>query len=619
MSRPKGPVPNPNAPDPSRGYSHNAPQNSSRELEDELSQYTRQQAQHGPQYSYDYGTQYSQDHAAHGSHGANAHHPNQPAPEAYQDRYSSGSPQQQSPSQNGPHYNSDPLYRQDPVYGQDAHYGQPGNAQSHRAAEVPSWADMNQPQARPQSVQGGGHAATGYDPQGFDRYARPEQSYSQDYQPSQTVNDFAQTDRQTDNLRYAQPDAHHSQHYGQESGYGGPQLSATTPTAAPSGYDFGSFDGPQSGNSYGPDTGGPETGQQPGQVQWDGFDQHSHGSDAGDGQGYGLAVESSSGFDANGQPIMHQDGAEFEDDDYDYESVEGTGRSRTMMIAAALAGVIVVGVSGAYGYQALFGGDSVTTTPVVKGAAGPSKVKPADPGGRKFAHTDSKMMGRLGAASGQTNDPAAGARRVSTLRIGPDGTVIAPSDPTAAAASDGPRMVTGVPLGGSSTPEAASATPASVKPAPPNAPLIVNSTASSAAKPVQIAKVKPVTSAPAKPAPVAKKVVKPVQQKVAVATPKPSPAPVGPKPTGAGYVAVLASVPVSGTSRMDALKQFADMQQRYGTALRDKTPDVQRAELGEKGSYHRLIAGPPGSAQSARSVCENLKAAGYPSCWVLAY
>ena len=96
-------------------------------------------------------------------------------------------------------------------------------------------------------------------------------------------------------------------------------------------------------------------------------------------------------------------------------------------------------------------------------------------------------------------------------------------------------------------------------------------------------------------------------------------APVGPKPTGAGYVAVLASVPASGSSRMDALKQFADMQQKYGMILQNKTPDIQEANLGAKGTYHRLLVGPPGSRDSATSVCTQLKAEGYSGCWVTAY
>ena len=93
----------------------------------------------------------------------------------------------------------------------------------------------------------------------------------------------------------------------------------------------------------------------------------------------------------------------------------------------------------------------------------------------------------------------------------------------------------------------------------------------------------------------------------------------GPRPTGAGYVAVLASVPASESSRIDALTQFADMQQQYGNILSNKTPDIQEANLGAKGTYHRLLVGPPGSRDSANSVCNQLKAQGYSGCWITAY
>ena len=84
-------------------------------------------------------------------------------------------------------------------------------------------------------------------------------------------------------------------------------------------------------------------------------------------------------------------------------------------------------------------------------------------------------------------------------------------------------------------------------------------------------------------------------------------------------MAVLASVPASGSSRIEALKQFADMQQQYTSILSNKTPDVQEADLGEKGTYHRLLVGPPGSRESASSLCTQLKAQGYSGCWVTAY
>jgi cell division septation protein DedD len=78
-------------------------------------------------------------------------------------------------------------------------------------------------------------------------------------------------------------------------------------------------------------------------------------------------------------------------------------------------------------------------------------------------------------------------------------------------------------------------------------------------------------------------------------------------------------VPRSASSRMDALKRFADMQQKYGGVLGGKTPDVAEANLGTKGAYHRLVVGPPGSREQASSVCSQLKAQGYPDCWVTSY
>ena len=90
--------------------------------------------------------------------------------------------------------------------------------------------------------------------------------------------------------------------------------------------------------------------------------------------------------------------------------------------------------------------------------------------------------------------------------------------------------------------------------------------------------------------------------------------------TGAnGYVVVLASVPASGSSRLDALRKFADLQQQYGMVLANKTPDVRETTLAGKGPYHRLLVGPPGSRSQASELCTQLKASGYKDCWVTAY
>jgi hypothetical protein len=86
-------------------------------------------------------------------------------------------------------------------------------------------------------------------------------------------------------------------------------------------------------------------------------------------------------------------------------------------------------------------------------------------------------------------------------------------------------------------------------------------------------------------------------------------------PQQGGYVAVLASK----TSRMDALKAFADLQQKYGNVLSSRTPDVQEVNLGQHGIRYRAVVGPPGTRDLASGVCKELKTAGYSDCWVTAY
>ena len=99
---------------------------------------------------------------------------------------------------------------------------------------------------------------------------------------------------------------------------------------------------------------------------------------------------------------------------------------------------------------------------------------------------------------------------------------------------------------------------------------------------------------------------------------KPAPRPAA-ATGGNGYVAVLASVPVSSTSRLAALQRFADMQQKYSGVLQNKTPDIREANLGARGTYHRLLIGPPGSRAQASALCSQLKSAGHKDCWVTAY
>jgi hypothetical protein len=75
------------------------------------------------------------------------------------------------------------------------------------------------------------------------------------------------------------------------------------------------------------------------------------------------------------------------------------------------------------------------------------------------------------------------------------------------------------------------------------------------------------------------------------------------------------AVVASRNTRVDALMAYADAEQKLPEVFKDKTPDVQMADLGEKGVRYRAVIGPPGSREAAKSLCNLLKPA-VPDCWV---
>jgi hypothetical protein len=345
-----------------------------------------------------------------------------------------------------------------------------------------------------------------------------------------------------------------------------------------------------------------------------------------EGQGFNHDQYGDMGFAQSQGGELDQAYADEDGEDYEFE--EPPSGRRPLMIVAALAGAILVGGGMAYGYKAMFGGGRPGDPPVVKTAGLPTKIKPADAGGKVFDHTDSKIMGRLGDGSGSSESSSSssdvdanGTRRVATLVVGRDGSIQAP--PAEAAEAAPSVAVPGMMVVDALGPQNGGSAEASNEPRK-----VVVTPPPEAQKPVTVAKAqvlnssqKPATQTGSLSDDEAAPVQKPAVKKVASIEPANTlndasrAAPV----TSNGYVAVLASVPKSQTSRMDALKQFADLQQKYGEILSGKTPDVAEADLGAKGAYHRLVVGPPGSRRQASSLCTELKAKGYKSCWVTTY
>jgi hypothetical protein len=333
------------------------------------------------------------------------------------------------------------------------------------------------------------------------------------------------------------------------------------------------------------------------------------------------------GYDTQGYEDPTQGQADY-DEEHGYEYEEPPRSRKGLTIAAALVGAIVVGGGLTMAYQSLMGPLADGPTPVVKSDEGPTKVKPTDPGGKQFAHSDSKLLGRLGGATPAEGE-AGPTRKVTTLVVGRDGAIQPPSAPVAA--PEPPAVSVPVPgmtlidVPGGDEPAAAAPPPAPkaapivVQPPPAAEPADAMAELPAAPSPV-VPTVKNV-AAEAPPAPAAPKPKPPVEKTAAIPETRAPTAPKAqPARTNLGYVAVLASVPVSGSSRINALQQYADLQQRFGGILQNKTPDVQEANLGEKGRFHRLVIGPPGSREGANSVCTQLKSAGYTAdCWVTGY
>jgi hypothetical protein len=523
-------------------------------------------------------------------------------------------------------------------YAPQAQSGFAPQAQSNHAPQAQSYAPQFDPYVPPsQAVQNYG-APQGYAP-------TPAPSPSQELSSLQRGGPRDVANGYLPELRGTQFDHPvHDDGQGQSAGYA-PQSydqwsppgyqSASAAMADPRGYDLGGY-APTASEPAGYETAGyrPQATLEPAHAEWgsaDGpYDPYQQP------QGYGQPMARDDGHE-HGQPSAGQlEPANYQHDEAaEYEIEEPKGRSWGL-IAAALVGAIAVGAGATYGYRLLTGPQAAVATPVIKNNAAPAKVKPAEPGGKQFAHTDSKIMGRLNEQSAAAAAPVAvaapaaeadagGTRKVQTVVIGRDGTIVPPPPQPevakVAAATPQPVNVPGMTIVdgfGGRPPAAAIAAPPSPAPAAPPAaarPVVVSpppaapAAAAPPAKPVTVAKAPPPAAAIAPAAPIAKA---PVPKKAPVAA---APAPTG----GNGFVAVLASVPASQKSSMDALKQFADMQQKYGPALANKTPEVREANLGDKGTYHRLLVGPPGSREQAGQLCSQLKAQGYGSCWVTAY
>ncbi|TWB77319.1 sporulation related protein [Nitrospirillum amazonense] len=318
------------------------------------------------------------------------------------------------------------------------------------------------------------------------------------------------------------------------------------------------------------------------------------------------------------------------DPDYDYDpGYDWQGRRQPAPRRRGLLSLgVVVAAVGSFGgliYFVYTQGQRAGTeaiAPIIHADPGPTKVKPETPGGMDVPNQDRLIYDRLRADT--KTDPG-----VERLLPPPEAPMERPTAPPPAAVQQPASPQTA-----QTAAQAPAQAPAQTPAAQPAAPTVLPPTVlpptlagTTAAKPMtpapaakppaqqtaqanaptplvppapqpapQPAAPKPVAAAPVTPAP------KPVEKPVAPAAAAPTAAPTA---TGGGSVKLqFASIP----SEPQAEAEMQRIQRKHASVLGGLSLRLVKADLGAKGIYYRVQAGPVDEAQAKR-ICEAVKAA----------
>jgi cell division protein FtsN len=275
------------------------------------------------------------------------------------------------------------------------------------------------------------------------------------------------------------------------------------------------------------------------------------------------------------------DGAEEEEDD------EGSRLPLLIVLAlvvlCAFAGVVWLAYT-----QGVARGR--TETPVLVAAAGPERVAPQNPGGTKVPYQGFKIYEQPAPPDDEVVPPEQAAKAET-----PQAEAAKPAPPPAAkaaAAAAAPKPAAVTPPPAAKPAPAASAPPA--RPSPP--------------PPMKQALAPPPASAPPAAATGAPRTLPGVaapKPEVAAAKPVATPAP---KPAAASGAFVLQVGAYKSQQEADAA--WKTYKARHAALLTGYGPDVQKVDLGDKGTWYRLRVAGFSDRDVATGVCDRLKADG---------
>lgn len=316
--------------------------------------------------------------------------------------------------------------------------------------------------------------------------------------------------------------------------------------------------------------------------------------------------------------------------DETYESYEverpAPRRNRRLLVVGGAVALVVIGIASVFAFRSTGGGGATTAAnqpPVIRADQGPNKVVPAQPSATEQATDGQKLIyDRVGGTAPTGNErvvsseeqpvdvsqaaqprviaPASGnaptpvqpsvssdstePKRVRTLTVRADGTIVADATPTP------------VPGGVAPTALAAGSQPAASAPialsAGTSAPINTSPTPLSATPSI-------VDNMPAPPA------APPRAPTNVAAAPAPAPAATSAAPAGA-YVVQIASV----RSEAEAQATWKSWQSKFPNVLGGQPFAVRRADLGDRGVYYRAQVGSFASRDQANALCQALRAQG---------
>ncbi|WP_429817040.1 SPOR domain-containing protein [Ensifer sp. B1-9] len=384
--------------------------------------------------------------------------------------------------------------------------------------------------------------------------------------------------------------------------------------------------------------------------------------------------------------------AQGQDDAGDYRDY-GSGRrsQRTMLLAASVAGVIILGGAAVYAWMG--GSDAATSAEgpkIILADKGPVKVVPEEKGGKTVPNQDKAVYDRVAgaqagapqqealvssteepmdvvqktltpetlplegsddsdgpqanlpaddedgarllpdggaqtAAQEEDKAPAVAPRKVRTMIVKPDGTLVAREEPVAAPATD--VAGTTQPLPDTPSKEVASAEVSAAGQASANDDQVaLAATGNANIEEVPVRSVTTTATAGKAPTPQTRPAEKPAKvaaaaadggnvrqaEEQAAATPEAQPpqqVATASVPTG-GYFIQVASLP----SEAEAQKSYNSLSGKFGSVIGGRGVDIRKAEIAGKGTYYRVRI-PAGSKEEANALCSKYKGAG-GSCLV---